>query len=251
MPKQPDPRMLPGQKHSTNYGVLEILEYAGRADITVKFVKTGTVMSVVNSGNIRTGCVRDPCFPSVAGVGFVGIGKYEADDNKCYNTWSNMIRRCYAPANERLANTYIGCTVVVDWHCYQKFAAWYVKQPYAWLDDYELDKDLRVPGNKTYGPKACSIIPTSINRVITGFGRGGKYGTGVMRQPCGSFWAQMRKGSKQVYVGPFATASDAAAEYKIYYINKMRKIADRELAKNRISCAQHRLVILYAKEVSV
>ena len=241
--------MQSGQRHTTNHGDIVILAYNSRHDITIRFVKTKTVLTGINSGNIRKGLVRDPYFPICAGVGYVGIGEYAPTNNKCYNAWSNMLRRCYAPSNNYMARTYSGCTVRKVWHCYQRFAAWYVRQPYAWLDGYELDKDLRVPGNKVYGPDTCTLIPKSINAALVGFGRGGKYGAGVMRQPCGSYWAQSGSSRAKKYVGPFSTVEKAKLEYKRLYLRGMRKLATKELAAGRISCAQHRDVLYYSRRM--
>ena len=83
-----------------------------------------------------------------------------------YNVWSNMIRRCYMDDKNRRPQetSYIGCSVVDEWHKFSNFKRWMEKQD--WKNN-QLDKDLKVPGNKVYGPDTCVFIPKSINTLIS------------------------------------------------------------------------------------
>ena len=59
--------------------------------------------------------------------------------------------------------TYAGARVCEEWHTYQVFAEWYYSQP-GYSLGYEVDKDILVPGNKEYSPKACGLVPKWLNK---------------------------------------------------------------------------------------
>ena len=74
-----------------------------------------------------------------------------------------MIQRCYSNKHRRVYKSYEGCSVIRDWHNFQNFAEWfYANYPKDGLD-YQLDKDIKIPGNKEYSPSACSFVSASEN----------------------------------------------------------------------------------------
>ena len=68
-----------------------------------------------------------------------------------------MLQRCLRP---RDFPSYIGCTIVPDWYNFQNFAAWYDDN---YINGYELDKDTKVLGNRSYGPDTCLFISRANN----------------------------------------------------------------------------------------
>ena len=75
--------------------------------------------------------------------------------------WRSMLQRCYMQNESQ--KTYIGCSVVNEWHNFQNFAKWFELN---WPKDgglYELDKDIKVKGNKTYGPDFCLFVTKQEN----------------------------------------------------------------------------------------
>ena len=71
---------------------------------------------------------------------------------KIYQTWKDMIRRGHDQKYQAENPTYIGCTVVKEWHRFSVFAEWMQAQNH---DGLYLDKDIILPGNKVYGPDTC------------------------------------------------------------------------------------------------
>ena len=84
-----------------------------------------------------------------------------------YSTWKNMISRCYMEDSKRRPHyeaNYIDCTVVEEWHTFSNFKKWMQSQD--WQGKC-LDKDLKVYGNKVYGPDTCMFVTNEINVLIS------------------------------------------------------------------------------------
>ena len=145
---------------SKNYGDMEVVEYVSAIKVLIRFVNTDYT-KYAEASNIRKGEVKDITAPSVCGVGYVGIGSY-ASDHFSYKRWNNMLERCYGPGHEVKFPHYIGCTVVPEWHNFQVFAAWFDDN---YVEGYELDKDIKVPGNRVYGPDTCIFVTQAENMV--------------------------------------------------------------------------------------
>ncbi len=158
--------MIPGTVHITNKcGYLEILEYKKRIDVIIKFLNTGYVASV-SSRHIRSGIVKDKLFPSVAGIGYIGDGDHKSSVNgkptKCYSTWQCMIYRCYSERVTLLNPTYASVSVCNSWHNYQTFADWFQSK---YKSGLQIDKDIKVKGNKIYSPNTCMLVTVKDNTV--------------------------------------------------------------------------------------
>lgn len=82
--------------------------------------------------------------------------------HKSYKTWSGILERCYADTDKY--PQYEGCTVHEEWHYYSDFKKkWFDKY---YIDGYVLDKDMKVIGNKVYGPYTCVFVPTWLNTFL-------------------------------------------------------------------------------------
>ena len=103
--------------------------------------------------------MKDKLHQNIFGLGFYGIGKHKKTHKgratKCYNTWYDMMRRCYCPKSLLSRPTYKGCSVDSDWHNFQNFAQWFDEN---YIAGFELDKDVKVDGNKIYSSKNCLFI---------------------------------------------------------------------------------------------
>ena len=117
-----------GEKFTTKQGYeIEIIEYICHKNCIIKFNdKRGTTLSNVRFDHIKEGSVSNPYHHSVLGVGYLGIGEYTVKINGvtclCYRVWNDMLRRCYSEKHQNNNLTYIGCTVVEEWKCFQNFA---------------------------------------------------------------------------------------------------------------------------------
>lgn len=77
-----------------------------------------------------------------------------------YQTWINMLKRCYSSSYQAIETTYIGCSVCEEWKRFSSFRRWMVSQKW---EGMQLDKDHAYPGNKIYGPEFCVFIPQALN----------------------------------------------------------------------------------------
>lgn len=134
--------------------------------IRIKFLHTGYERDVM-SKEVKNGAVKDLMYPSIAGVGYIGEGYFKTrhDHKLHYQTWLDMIKRCYKPKDDMTAKTYRGVTVCEEWHNYQNFAKWFDEN---YIEGFKLDKDFKVLGNKVYSPTTCVFLPAEINSFLTG-----------------------------------------------------------------------------------
>lgn len=147
---------------SVSSGNLKIIAYETSAQVTVEFLLTGSI-KVATLSSIRKGAVYDPYYPAVLGVGFSGLGVYANKSHpKLYDTWRNMLARCYCPITQAHNPTYIGTTVCTEWHNFQNFAEWYTENH---TEGAHLDKDIRVKGNGVYSPTTCMFVPQHVNNI--------------------------------------------------------------------------------------
>ena len=158
--------MIVGSLHKTNLcGVLVVVDYRNADEVLVRFNETG-YERLARAKHIRKGKVSDPFARKVCGVGYIGIGDYSKtsglDHKRIYSTWNSMLERCYS--NKSLAKnpTYRGCSVCDEWQCLQSFAKWMIAQDYK---NKELDKDIKVSGNKVYSPITCLFVSRSENTI--------------------------------------------------------------------------------------
>jgi hypothetical protein len=77
-----------------------------------------------------------------------------------YRTWSRMLQRCYDKNFLNKHPTYRDVTVCEEWKFFSAFKQWMDKQDW---EEKDLDKDLRIPGNKGYWPDACLYVKHHIN----------------------------------------------------------------------------------------
>lgn len=148
---------LRGTEFSLNCGgVAVIVSYNGALDVDVAlgdgFIKK------VQIGDLRKGQVSDKSIPTVCGVGYIGNGdhkpSFQSKDTAVYSIWRAMIHRCYSLKRDRYHN-YDDCIVCSEWHSFQNYANWYIDNH---VEGFEVDKDIKIPGNKVYSPDACMFV---------------------------------------------------------------------------------------------
>ena len=213
-----------------------IIWYGNYADIDVQFVKDGTVVEHRTYNDFKKGEIKNPFFPSIYGVGYIGIGKFRSiNENgkrtKCYNTWVTMHERCYDTKYQDKNPTYKGCTVCQEWHNFQVFAEWYYEHYYEFGSNerMELDKDILNKRNKVYSPNDCIFVPHSINVLFTKSNKiRGEYPIGVTKhRNRNKFQAQLAKDNgKPIYLGSYDTPNEAFLAYKIAKEQYIKEVAN-------------------------
>ena len=204
---------------SLNSGDFKILKYNDSKNVEIRFLKTGYEMEV-QLGNIKIGNVKDPCLPSVYGVGILGT-KYQAKINgvitKEYKLWTSMLVRCYSDICKKKYPTYESCEVSDKFKSYEYFYEWCHNQIGFSNQSWQLDKDLLIKGNKVYSEDSCVFIPSEINSLLTKReALRGNHLIGVhWSKTANAFVAQVSKSAgKREHLGCFKTEIEAFNAYK-------------------------------------
>lgn len=153
-----------GEIHITREGYkIKILACRGSLDCDIVF-ESGYEIKNLNYYQIKKGQVKNPFHPSVHGIGFIGVGTHIAHikrkPTKTYNTWIDMIRRCYSTKSLIKRPTYKSVSVCEDWHDFQNFAQWFEEN---YIEGLDLDKDLLSGDKKVYSPKTCCFLSNEEN----------------------------------------------------------------------------------------
>lgn len=81
-----------------------------------------------------------------------------------YQTWVDMLARCYSAKQQERRPTYKGCTVSDEWHAFSNFKNWMEMQEW---EGKQLDKDLLFEGNKIYSAETCVFVTRMVNMFTT------------------------------------------------------------------------------------
>ena len=148
---------------SCSFGDFEIIEYFNTSKVKIRFINTGYT-TYTCLGVIIRGTIKDKLKPTVYGVGYLGEGTCKAaldgGKTKTYSVWVNMLVRCYCTEYQEKYPCYKDCTVVEEWHSFQNFAKWYEEN---YVEGYHLDKDIKIEGNRIYGPDTCMLVSRQDN----------------------------------------------------------------------------------------
>lgn len=99
-------------------------------------------------------------------VSGVGINDYDGrvqengKELKSYQTWRNMLARCYCQNTRNRYKTYEDCEVCEEWKRFSNFKKWFDEH---YIEGYDMDKDLLCPDSRTYSAETCVFVPHKIN----------------------------------------------------------------------------------------
>ena len=132
--------------------------------ILVESLEWRPYTTIIRKESVVKGAVMYPYGKGKLG-GYRGEGKWDASaTNPHYRHWMSLFIRCYKSSDE-WQPTYQDCEISEEWHNLQNFCDWSVdnfpKDTFGMK--WELDKDLLVKGNKTYGPATCCYLPKELN----------------------------------------------------------------------------------------
>ena len=244
-----------GETRLNNNGEeMKIVRYDNAFDIDIQFVKDGVILEHRQYDHFKKGQIKNPMFPSVHGVGFIGVGKFKPfDENgkptRCYIIWRAMFQRCYCSNHQDKYPTYKGCTVDEKWHNFQVFAEWYYENYYEIGNEkMNLDKDILHKGNKVYSPDTCVFVPASINTLFVKCDKArGEYPIGV-RKMRNKFEARLSRGNGMEHLGVFNTANEAFLTYKIAKEQYIKEVAEKY--KDKIPCELYEAMVAYEVDIN-
>nr|DAE62902.1 MAG TPA: hypothetical protein [Caudoviricetes sp.] len=250
-----------GEENINNFGSkMIIIEYRKYSNIDVYFPEYDYTVKHSTYNHFKNGNIKCPYDKRVFGVGYFGEGKYKIKENgkttKCYNTWHNMVQRCYDEKEHKRHPTYKDCTVYKEWHNFQNFAKWYEDNYYEVEGErMELDKDILVKHNKIYSPETCIFVPHRINSLFvksdksrgkspvgTNLCKNGKY-----RVYCSLLNLKTSKGEWK-HLGYYETQEKAFEVYKYYKEKNIKDVAN--YYKNKIPNKLYQGLYLYEVEIT-
>lgn len=127
-----------------------------------------------------------------------------------YQTWKNMLERCYSIKRQERYPAYKGCSVSDEWKTFSNFRCWMVTQDW---EDKQLDKDLLFEGNKVYREDTCVFVTGVVNNFITDCAASrGEWLVGVdWHKGANKFQSKCRNPftGKQEYLGLFTCEQEA------------------------------------------
>lgn len=124
-----------------------------------------------------------------------------------YKVWVQMLYRCYSSAYKRKYTHNYESTVCQDWLTFTNFKSWMEKQDWA---GKQLDKDILIPGNREYSPRACAFVDQHLNKFFN-LRRNVEKKTliGATKQRGSRYSACITRGGLTVSLGGYETEQDA------------------------------------------
>lgn len=156
-----------------------------------------------------------------------------------YNTWIAMKQRCSSDQFQKDNLTYKECKICDAWLDFQIFSKWFDEN---YIQGYQLDKDLLIPGNKLYSPNTCCFIPQEINIAIIKPSKKRDLPIGVHKHG-NKFVAHIKENKKSKYLGIFVTEEEAFNCYSICKKQQLRNLAIKY--RGNISSRTYRALINY------
>lgn len=191
----------------------------------------------------------------VSGVGVNDYDKavYTNGDvvKNAYKHWHEMITRCYAKDYSKKFQSYKDCSVCDEWLTFSNFLKWFEKNWSVGMEDYHLDKDILVKGNKIYSPHTCCLVPPYVNQMLAKCdARRGNLPIGVyFDKERNRYGAALTKNNKRVQKR-FDTIEDAFAFYKREKEHHIKHVAREYYGKGLITEKVYNALMNYKVEIT-
>ena len=256
--KCPDKFLRMGESRINIHGEkMTIVEYNNSCDIVVEFDDVYKTRVKTQYGNFIRGVTSNPSNKLVFGVGITG-NKYPVKVKnvitKEYNTWVNMLCRCFSEDWKEKHPTYETSQCCQEWLNYSIFYEWLHSQ-----DNFEiwkdmprsgLDKDIIKKHNKLYSPETCCLVPDRINSLfIKADAMRGKLPIGVSINDKGKYRATLQNQNDHLYLGDFTTPEKAFFEYKKHKEKLIQDVADEYYKKGAITEKCYQAMLNYEVEI--
>lgn len=243
---------LIGKSFPTKEGdIIYVDSYVGKKYYMVSFLHSNTPSNFykkVRSDSIINGLVKNPFFPSIYDIGYIGDYVGYATKTEAYKCWHRMMERCYSLKLKEKYSTYNNVYCCDEWHNFSVFYEWYNQNS---INGYELDKDILIKNNKKYSPETCCFIPQEINKLLTKSNKTrGEYPLGVnYHKQTEKFVAAVRYNNKLISIGYYDTAKEAFDAYKEKKEEIIKEIAEKHFKDGNITEEVYNSLLTY--EVSI
>lgn len=238
---------------------MKIVEYNKSDDIVVEFQDEYKTKVRSIYGNFKSGSIKNPYYPSVYGVGIIGT-KYPRSVNcrniKEYETWRQILRRCFDKEFKNRQPTYNNVDCCDEWLSYEKFYEWLHNQPNfdKWYNGkrWAVDKDIFVKRNKVYSPEMCCLVPQNVNCLfLKREAERGLYPIGVRYKDGDGFLASCHNPftNRREELGSYSTPEKAFNAYKCYKEDLIKKVAEIEYKAGNITKECYEAMMNYKVEI--
>jgi hypothetical protein len=225
------PQNRVGEKYVNKEGQeAEIIEYESSLNVTVRF-EDNAIVSNLQYDNIKRGAFKNPYIKNIYSFGYIGDMRNTNKDstyNKIYSTWVNMIKRCYDERELNKYPSYRKITVTDEWCCFENFYKWAVlNYNPEYMQNWQLDKDILIKGNKIYSPDTCCFVPSAINNLfIKSNSIRGNLPIGVHKEG-NKFKTAIKIKGKQKTLKRCNTPEEAFQVYKVAKEQYIKEVADK------------------------
>lgn len=141
-----------------------------------------------------------------------------------YQKWMSVLERSLGKAHKAVHTSYESVGVCEEWLRFSNFKAWMESQVWEGLN---LDKDLLIPGNKTYSPEACCFIDTSLNMLLHRSVALGEYPMGVTKTPNRKTYNATCAGRSGHNTATIIRVNTVEEAHAIWQVTKIRIIQER------------------------
>lgn len=236
------------------YGTeIKIIKYNNNKNIEIEVVDNGFRMSC-EKRNINNNNIKTPYCKSVYGVGYLGEDFYKQKGIKNliqYQTWRNMIKRCYCEKALNVNYTYRKVEVCEEWHNFSRFKTWYDENYYEVDGEIMcLDKDILVKNSNLYSPNTCMFVPSFINHRFPKCDKArGELPIGVrwIKADC-IYGSACRDGNGNTWLGRFKNPIDAFNCYKEHKEKSLKETANSY--KDKIPQKLYNALYSYSVEIT-
>jgi hypothetical protein len=151
-----------------------------------------------------------------------------------YETWRNMLHRCYNDKYLQKNPSYIGCEVIDEWKTFSVFKKWFNDN---YINGYQLDKDLLGNG-RLYSPSTCCFIPKKINTFLSNKQRNNTSGAIGVCFFRGKYLVHSKNMGVNKSHGSYNSLEDAKKAYKEARQNNLNKLIEEySFLQNKILTA--------------
>lgn len=247
------------EKYNNQGCLMRIIEYNNASDIVIEFQDKYKTKVRNQYCNFISGSIKNPYYPSVYGVGITG-NKYPRSKNcrniKEFETWNNILERCYSQILKDNQPTYKDVSCCDEWLNYENFYEWLHGQKNfdKWYSNkrWAVDKDILNKGNKVYSSENCCLIPQNVNCLfLKREANRGDCPIGV-RKSGELFEASCSNPftNKVEKLGRYKTMEEAFKVYKVYKEYLIKQIAEIEFIAGNITEECYKAMMRYKVEIN-
>lgn len=199
-----------------------VLEYISSLKVKVKITSTGEVRSV-SAYQIREGLIKT--------IRTAPLKDETAQElrRRARHKHRGMFDRCCSKDSALKYPTYKDCTISENFKDINFFHIWCLSQIGFENNNWHLDKDILVKGNRVYSEDTCCFVPEEINlMLVTHKSHRGVLPIGVAYcKPFNLYQARLRKNNKTVDLGFYCTPEEAFQTYKLEKEKHIKEVANK------------------------